>query len=71
MTMRLDEAMIIAIKNLGGGKIKMTDVASYINVHNLYKRKDGDLLQSKQISARVHQYPNIFSRGDGYVWINE
>ena len=39
MIMTLHEAMIIAIKNLGGGKIKMTDVASYINVHNCIKER--------------------------------
>lgn len=69
--MTLHEAMIIAIKDLGDGKQKMSDIANYINVHNLYKRADNSPLQTKQISARVHKYPNLFSRGDGYVWINE
>lgn len=69
--MTLHEAMAIAIKNLGGGKQRMIDVANYINEQSLYKRGDGKPLSSKQISSRVHQYPHLFSRGLGYVWMNE
>lgn len=69
--MTLHEAMIIAIKKLGGGKQKMTDVANYINKHNLYNRGDSTPVPSSQISARVHKYPHLFSRGSGSVWLND
>ena len=68
--MTLHEAMIIAIKKLGGGKQKMQVVADYINSNGLYTRKDGKPVPSEQISARVHQYEHLFSRKDGFVWMN-
>ncbi|MBQ9237596.1 MAG: hypothetical protein IJ183_06800 [Prevotella sp.] len=68
--MTLHEAMTIAINELGGGKQRMEDVANYINEHKLYTRGDGAPVPTNQISARVHQYPNLFSRGGGYVWHN-
>ena len=69
--MKLHEAMVKAIIDLGGGKQHMNDVADYINKHDLYQRKDGDSLLSTQVSARVGRYSHLFSRGDGYIWLND
>ena len=68
--MTLHEAMIIAIRELGGGKQHITDIANYINEHKLYVRGDGAPVLRNQISARINKYPHLFSRAEGYVWKN-
>jgi hypothetical protein len=68
--MTLHEAMIKAISDMGGGKQSISDVADYINSHNLYTRGDNSPVPINQISARINRYKQLFSRGDGFVWIN-
>ena len=67
--MTLHEAMIVAINGLGGGQIKLGDVADYINKNKLYHRKDKLPVPVNQISARLDKYKHLFGRKDGYIWI--
>lgn len=52
-----------AIKNvlLNFGKLSVKEITDKVNSHRLYKRKDGQLLNSTQISARIAKYPELFT----------
>ena len=52
-----------AIKNvlLNFGKLSVKEITDKVNSHRLYKRKDGQRLNSTQISARIAKYPELFT----------
>lgn len=51
-----------AIKNvlLNFGKLPVKEITDKINSHRLYKRKDGQRINTNQISARIAKYPELF-----------
>lgn len=52
-----------AIKNvlLNFGKLSVKEITDKVNSHRLYKRKDGQQLNSTQISTRIAKYPELFT----------
>ena len=69
--MTLHEAIAKAIKGMGGGEQHVQDITEFIKRNRLYIRKDGDAPARKQVSADIAKYPELFSRNDGYIWLNE
>lgn len=60
--LKLHEAIEVVIKEIGPSRAKQ--IATLINSRNLYERKDGFAVQQGQISARINNYPNLFSKDD-------
>ncbi len=59
-TMKLHEAIQEAIRQ-SGRPLTFTEIAKKINEQGLYTRKDGQPVPASQISARVNNYPELFS----------
>lgn len=59
-TMKLHEAIQEVIR-LSGHPLTFTEIAKQINAHELYIRKDGQPVPASQISARVKNYPQLFT----------
>lgn len=59
-TMKLHEAIQEVIR-LSGHPLTFTEIAKQINAHELYFRKDGQPVPASQISARVKNYPQLFT----------
>ena len=66
MTRTLHEAMNILLSEVNG--ISAKKLASNINTLGLYKKRNNSKLESNQIYARVHQYPELFYIEDGKVY---
>lgn len=64
--MTLHEAMLIMLNETNG--IPTDKLASGISSLGLYLKRDGSELKSKQIRARVHQYPHLFYIEGGKVY---
>ena len=58
--MKLHEAIQEVIRQ-SGRPITFTEIAKQINAQELYTRKDGQPVPASQISARVKNYPQLFS----------
>jgi len=52
-----------AIKNvlLNFGRLSVKDLTDKINWHRAYRRKDGQPLNTSQVSARISKYPELFA----------
>lgn len=59
-TMTLHEAIYDVIRECGT-PLSFTEIAKRINSDKLYCRKDGQPVPASQISARVKNYPDMFS----------
>lgn len=59
-TMKLHEAIQEVIRN-SGKALTFTEIAEKINSLGLYNRKDGQPIPASQISARVKNYPHLFT----------
>ena len=59
-TMKLHEAIQEVIRKIGH-PLTFTEIAKQINAHELYIRKDGQPVPASQISARVKNYPQLFT----------
>ena len=59
-TMTLHEAIQEVIRR-SGRPLTFSEIARMINQQKLYSRKDGQPVPASQISARVKNYPQIFS----------
>lgn len=59
-TMTLHEAIYDVIRECGT-PLSFTEIAKHINSDKLYCRKDGQPVPASQISARVKNYPDMFS----------
>lgn len=59
-TMKLHEAIQEVIR-LSGHPLTFTEIAKQINAHELYIRKDCQPVPASQISARVKNYPQLFT----------
>lgn len=59
-TMKLHEAIGLAIRE-AGHPLTYTEIANAVNEGHLYSRKDGTPVPASQISARVKNYPQLFS----------
>ena len=45
------------------------EIADAINVQKLYSRKDGGLIPSSQISARINNYHQYFQKINSKIYI--
>lgn len=64
--MTLHEAIeLVLIKN--GGSLSSREIAEKINQRKLYARADGSQVPASQISARVRNYPKLFTSLNGKI----
>jgi hypothetical protein len=66
--MYLHEAIIQILKK-NGGPMTAREIADAINVQKLYSRKDGGLIPSSQISARINNYHQYFQKINSKIYI--
>lgn len=65
--MTLHEAIIEVLRS-NKAPMKSRDIADAINAAKLYVRGDNGPIPSRQISARVNNYPQLFSKtNDGRI----
>lgn len=67
--MTLHEAIEEVLKENGSG-LKAREIADRINDRKLYQRGDKAPLPTSQIHARVKNYPRLFQKIDGVIWLN-
>ena len=68
--MYLHEAIIQVLKR-NGSPMTASEIADAINVQKLYSRKDGGLIPSSQISARINNYPQYFQKINNKIYIKQ
>ena len=68
--MKLHEAIDKVLKDQNR-PMSARDIAEIINRASLYQRKDGRLIPSSQISARVNNYPLLFRKNENGLIIRE
>lgn len=67
--MKLHEAIEQVLKENGSG-LKAREIADRINDRKLYMRGDETPVPTSQIHARVMNYPRLFQKIDGVIWLN-
>lgn len=65
--MTLHEAILFVLQKYG--PLGCTDIADKIRRHNLYRQKEGGYAPSGQITARIKNYPHLFSRQGSLVLV--
>jgi len=65
--MKLHEAIEQLIKQKGS--MSANNVALELNRNKWYSKKDGSLIKSSQISARVKNYTLLFKKRDGIIYL--
>lgn len=66
--MTLHEAIEQVLQDYGK-PLSSAAIAAVVNEKQLYVRKDNAPVQATQISARTANYPNLFSRENGKVYL--
>ena len=59
-TMKLHEAIEEVIRK-SGHPLSYSEIAKLVNQQGLYSRKDGEPVPASQVSARVKNYPSLFT----------
>ena len=62
----LHEAIIIVLR-ARGHSMTAQEIADEVNRRGLYTRGDGNPVPSKQIHARVNNYPGLFRKHDSLI----
>lgn len=60
-------AAIIKVLQENMRPMTSSEIALIINERNLYIRKDGNPIEAKQISARINNYPKLFTKKDSEI----
>jgi len=67
--MYLHDAIINVLSEKDGQTPRQ--IAIKINTSKSYVRKDGELLETQQISARINKYPNLFKKENGKIYLEK
>jgi hypothetical protein len=59
--------MEIVLRETPGQKMRAGPLAAEIDQRGLYRMTDGRQVQPQQIHARAGQYPQLFTKEDGYI----
>lgn len=62
---------IVEVFSAAGVAMTATSIAAEINRLGLYSRRDGSSLPANQISARVHNYSQLFTNSGGLIRLKE
>lgn len=65
--MTLHEAITQVLTQSNNKVMSPVEIAEALNRNNWYSKKDGSLIKSGQIGARVKNYPHLFLKNDGLI----
>lgn len=67
--MKIEEAIVYVIASRNGG-MTTDQIAEAINSQQLYLRKDGQPVTSKQVYAVICRFPAVFIKEGGRIMLN-
>jgi hypothetical protein len=67
----LHEAMRRVLLEEENAPMAARALADEVNRRDLYKKRDGTPVEINQIHARVNNYPQIFKKGEGGIYLAE
>lgn len=65
----LHDLMVAILRRDGRSGLTAKELAEKVNESGLYKKRDGTRLEYNQIHARVHNYPHLFVKKDGRIFL--